>query len=425
MKTNVHCPSKSLTVFLLAINGCASWATGFRSPDEDAFATARGEAFVATADNPSAVYYNPAGITQLDGSNFRGGLYGIYLDPSFQPFGSDATYDNRDNLHAVPQLYYTYSSKNCPLSFGVGMFAPYGLGLRWPQDTGFRTISTKSSLMYMSLNPVIAYKVLPTLSVAAGFTLNYAQILLRQGLVWPSQDFDNFRFRGNGWAPGYNLGVMWQPVEMFSFGASLRSQTSIALDGHTDYYNSQTFSAPGLTVPAFPSQRASASANMNFPLIAIGGVSFRPTKKWNFEFDVDYANWNSMQTVTIRQSSGFGALIPQNIPVVLNWQDSYYYELGGTRYLDGGWRVSAGYIYNENSVPDAHYTPAVADLTRHFFSVGLGRTVGKWDFDVAYQFGYGPTQDVTGSAPSAIGQTADGRYSFISHAVAVSVGLSF
>jgi long-chain fatty acid transport protein len=50
-------------------------ATGIRLPDQDAFATARGEAFVATADNPSAIYYNPAGLTQLEGQDLRGGVY--------------------------------------------------------------------------------------------------------------------------------------------------------------------------------------------------------------------------------------------------------------------------------------------------------------------------------------------------------------
>ena len=65
-------------------------ANGFRLADQDAFATARGEAFVATADNPSAIYYNPAGIAQLKGNNLRGGVYGIYLDPSFTP-PSDAS----------------------------------------------------------------------------------------------------------------------------------------------------------------------------------------------------------------------------------------------------------------------------------------------------------------------------------------------
>ena len=100
-------------------------------------------------------------------------------------------------------------------------------------------------------------------------------------------------------------------------------------------------------------------------------------------------------------------------------------QLGVTRYFDNGWHVSAGYIFNQNSVPSAHYNPLVADEDRHFFSVGVGRKGKQFDFDVAYQFGYGPDRTVSGSAPSAGGQTADGTYSFISHAVSVSVGWHF
>src|SRR5688500_17253838 len=43
----------------------SAFALGIRIADQDARATARGNAFTATADNPSAIYYNPAGITQL------------------------------------------------------------------------------------------------------------------------------------------------------------------------------------------------------------------------------------------------------------------------------------------------------------------------------------------------------------------------
>jgi hypothetical protein len=58
-------------------------------------------------------------------------------------------------------------------------------------------------------------------------------------------------------------------------------------------------------------------------------------------------------------------------------------------------------------------------------SVGTGFRGKRFDFDVAYQFGYGPTRTVTGSAPSAAGQTADGNYEFFSHAIAVSVEAHF
>ena len=90
-----------------------------------------------------------------------------------------------------------------------------------------------------------------------------------------------------------------------------------------------------------------------------------------------------------------------------------------------GWHVSAGYIFNENSIPDSHYTPLVTDLDKHFFSIGAGFKGKRFDFDLAYQFGYGPTHTVSGSAPSLAGQTADGKYEFISHAIEASVGWHF
>ena len=77
------------------------------------------------------------------------------------------------------------------------------------------------------------------------------------------------------------------------------------------------------------------------------------------------------------------------------------YEFGVTRYFDDGWHVSAGYVYNQNSVPDAYYSPLAADMNRHFFSLGAGRKGKRFDFDVTYQFGYGPARTVIGSTPSS------------------------
>ena len=119
-----------LTLMVSGVWAVKVSANGFLLPDQDAFATARGEAFVATADNPSAIYYNPAGITQLEGNELRGGLYGIYLDSSFSPPSTASnhghTYDNHDNYAAVPQIFYTYTPTNMPLSFGLGGYAPFG-----------------------------------------------------------------------------------------------------------------------------------------------------------------------------------------------------------------------------------------------------------------------------------------------------------
>ena len=72
--------SRLLPIILWGVSVLNVSANGFGLASQDAFASARGEAFVATANNASAIYYNPAGITQLQGNNVRGGVYGIYLN---------------------------------------------------------------------------------------------------------------------------------------------------------------------------------------------------------------------------------------------------------------------------------------------------------------------------------------------------------
>jgi long-chain fatty acid transport protein len=400
-------------------------ATGIDVPDQDAFAVARGMAFVATADNPSAIYYNPAGITQLEGNNIRGGVFGVYLDPTFQS-SSGQTYHNQESLHFIPQIFYTYSAEKLPLSFGLGVYTPFGLSSGWPEDTGFRTIGTKGTISTWTINPVVAWRILTNLSIGAGLTVGYANVDLQQGLAWPAFSFDQLRIKGDGWDVGYNLGLLWKPIEQVSLGIGFRSPTSANVQGSSEYYNTVTLPLPdGGAVPAFPRQSVSASANFPFPLKAMCGISYRPTPKWNIEFDADFTDWNEYNTVMIHQARPFPPLLPMNIPLTLDWQSSWYFEFGVTRYLGKGWSVSAGYIYNQNSVPDAHYNPLVADLDRHFVSVGTGWRGKHFNFDVAYQFGYGPGQTVAGSGPSATGQTADGRYGFISNAVMLSLGYHF
>ena len=247
-------------------------ANGFRLADQDAFATARGEAFVATADNPSAIYYNPAGITQLEGNNLRSGIYGIYLNPSFNPTNGAAnsgnTYHSSDNLAAVPQFFYTYTPKDFPLSFGLGVYAPYGGSISWPDDTGFRTVAMQGKLTYLTINPVMAVKMLPSLSLGAGLMVNYVNMDLEQGLSPFAQPLANyFKFDGDGWSVGYNLGLRWQPIDQISIGATFRSTATVTLGGYTEFEEQ----------PLVQTTRLPAHTAFTFPLTVVCGLSYRPT----------------------------------------------------------------------------------------------------------------------------------------------------
>lgn len=415
-----------IVALLIASTG-GVFANGMRLVSQDAFAASRGEAFVATADNPSAIYYNPAGITQLEGSQLRFGANLLYYDPTFQPPAgqpnSTNTYHINRRAAAAPQLYFTHSRESSPITAGVGVYAPYGGAVEWSQDTGFRTVGIEGELLYLRVNPVIAYKVTPTLSVAGGVLLDYSELKQRQGIRPPYQPFNNyFQFEGEGWNAGWNLGVLWQASEKLSFGATFRSTTRIHYRGDTEVL------VQPVTDPAFTT---GGDLTYDFPMTAVLGLSYRPTPKWNIEFNVDYTDWSSFDTLTLYQDQQPPSGVQQVIPVNLQWDASWMFALGVTHYFGDGWHVSGGYLFNQNSVPDDYYSPLVADLDRHFFSLGTGYRGDRWTFDIAYQLGYGPPHTVSGSQapsrPSQIfgNQNGDGTYDWISHAILISVGRKF
>jgi long-chain fatty acid transport protein len=384
------------------------WALGIRIADQDPFATARGNAFAATADNPSAIYYNPAGLTQLEGHHLRIGGYSIALKSEFtSPAG--AQFSTKGRVEFAPQFYYAYGMKAQPLAFGVGLYAPYGLALEWPDNTVFGPVFGK--MTYLSLNPVAAWQVHPTLSLAAGVTLNYGDTEIRQQAITGAPGSLN-RFQGEDVDAGFNLGLLWQPMKPHSIGVNYRSPTT------------QNFSGSSTTTGAGPTVSGAASARIPFPRHIVFGYSFRPTPDWNLEFNADWTEWSRLTTVNFVQPGG-------TFPAPFNWRSSWFYEFGLTRRFEGGWRASAGYIYSENSVPDANFSPLVPDSDRHIFSLGVGRQQPRVSWDVAYQLGWGPSRTVAGNTlafPLAIpppSATANGSYTFLSHAVTAAVALRF
>ena len=404
-------------------------ANGFGLPDQDAFATGRGEAFVATADNPSAIYYNPAGISQLNGDNLRGGFYGIYYNPSYSPpagaVNGGNIYHSSYNLAAIPQLFYTHTFTNTILTAGLGVYAPFGGNIDWPQNSDLTTAGTQGKLTYLSISPVVGLKLAPGLSIGGGVNVNDVKMEFEQGLVYPSsaRNINFYHFSGSGWSVGYNLGALWKPIDQISLGLTFRSAATVDLGGHAEFEESSA----GVGDSTLPAQM-----DMTFPIVAVFGVSYRPTPKWNLEFDANYTDWASFGTETINQNGNFTLIASQNVPVTFDWQASWMYELGVTRYFSKGWHVSAGYAFNQNSVPDTYYTPLAVDMDRHFFSIGIGRDSKWFDCDLAYQFGYGPSRTVTGSNPStplggaaAPPNVADGKYRFISNALILTLGIHF
>lgn len=376
-------------------------ASGTRVGFKDAFATARGNAFVATADNPSALYYNPAGITQLEGLQFSGNLYQVAVSSDYT--GPAGTASMNDDSLSVPAVYLTWNPGDAPWAYGFAVYAPFGLETEWANSSPLRTFALKNEQRYLTYNFTGAWQVSPELSLGGSITYNQVETDLNRalGIFGPT---DLFRFEGEGDAVGVNLGLLWKINERHQVGVSYSYRTKVKLKGTSS------------TIPLIPSE--TAEATFEFPEVLIVGWSFRPTPEWNLEVNLDWTNWDRLKTVTIQKASGA-------TPLAFNWESGLFYELGVTRYLSNGFNVSAGYTFTENSTPDATYTPAVPDSDRHFFALGAGYRGKNFSADLAWQYADGGTRRVTGSPPSLIGATADGSYDNSLNAVSLSLGYKF
>jgi long-chain fatty acid transport protein len=368
------------------------FALGDTLPDQDAFATARGNAFVATADDNAAVFYNPAGISQLDGTMFSIGAYGIDYGSTYH--GAAGEISSKNQLGVLPQVF---SSMTLPynFTFGLGTYSPYGLRMEWPDNSALALAGQTGEIDYVTLNPVLAYKINSNLSIAIGPTLSYseADFKLNPGFI--------NHFRGRDTDAGFDAGVLWHPWAEHSFGVTYRSAQDMNYNGHAT-----------ALVPPFTANTL-ATANFHFPQTLALGYSFRPTTNWNFEVDADWSDWSSFRTVTINPQ-------PENFQ--FDWHPSWMFDFGGTRYLNKGWRVSAGFMYVMDTVPDNTFNPLIPDSDRYIFSVGVGKTYDKFRWDVAYQFLWGPSRTVSndGSFP-----VANGSYEFIGNAISINFGYRF
>lgn len=388
-------------------------AVGFRMPNQDPLGIARGNAFVATADNPAAIYYNPAGITQLEGHHLSTGLYFISTDVDFTSVAS-TTGSTETDVQAVPQLHYVYSPPESPLSFGLGIYAPYGLGIDWGENSPLATLGREAMLAYATVNPVVAYQVNDSLSISGGLTLNYSHCSLEQSLypVGTPGGRGNFKFSGDDFQVGFNAGLLWQPHEQWSFGISYRSETNMDYSGDSEVKDHIGLAGGNATSD-------STSVGLTFPQYVDFGISYRPTPEWNFEVNMDWTDFDPVNT-PIMAGTPLG-----NVPFPLEYESSWMYEFGVTRYLDDGYWVSAGYIYSENSVPDTTLNPLNPDSDLHLGSIGFGKRGDIWSWALGYHFAYNGGRTISGNAPNTAGESTNGKFDTLNHAVNFTVRRSF
>jgi len=357
----------------------------------------------ASAEDASTVFFNPAGMTLLDGQQVVAGLHLIKPSTKFTDNGSSAGGGNGGDagkLGLIPNVYYVADIGN-DMKFGLGIGVPFGLSTEYNDDWQGRYQAVTSSVEAININPSLAFKVNPQWSVGLGANIQYFKAELTSavdfssvclgtlppatcatsGLTTPQNPAtDGFAdITGSSWGFGYNLGVLFSPNEATRIGLAYRSQVKQSLDGDADFTSPAGTTLPALLAPAFADTDISGKIDLPSTLSLSLFHQFNDT--WTLLADFTRTGWSSYQELRIEYDSGRPPSVEEN-----EWKDNNRYSIGVNFTPNQTWIYRAGVAYDETAVPSAELRSArIPGNDRTWLAVGLGYQVSKnLTFDVGY-----------------------------------------
>lgn len=369
----------TILVFVTAWPGLAS-ADGFRLPYQSAVAAGQAMAYAAQADDPSALYYNPAGMTQLRGVqgslgvSFVGGNIHYTSPDGFKSSGDlskDFASPPPTNLYLTAHLQDLGVSSLGPLTIGLGLTTPYGLISRYPDSTPYSPVATRAKLPMLDIKPTLAYRFSDWLSIGLGADIyTFASFLGAGGLELQTQvpGLGKTQLSADGAMAGFNASVLltpWANVDgkpRLNLGFVYRSGGNFPLEG--DYKINRATVAKVRTA-------------LELPDVYTAAIAWWPVRdqkhEWKLEYDMDFVNWNNFHSLDLRFSNGTSASTPEN------WKSAQSIDVGTEfKWLNPdflpGWNVAlrAGYNRTDTPIPNQTYTPAIPENRWNMLAVGLG-----------------------------------------------------
>lgn len=392
-----------------------SFGAGFALYEGSASGNAMGGAMIGRAEDPSQLFYNPAGITELPGFQMMGGA--TFIAPSTSVVTNagtpvERTTGSKSNIWVPPHLYATYQV-NDRLWAGLGVFSPFGLGTEFPRGWPGTFNSYRAYIESTTINPTVAFKVTDKLSLAVGFEAMYFDLDLRQTLpIAPL--FPDMVLKGDTWGYGFNVGARYKFCNWLAAGVTYRSEVTQDIGGKTIF----TAQIPGLLT------NTGAKGSITLPDSVGFGLTFYPTDRFSFEVGGIWTHWSDFDQLKIELET------PQVIGKTLispkKWNDTIRVQVGG-QYKTTDWLdLRAGYVYDQEPVNDQYVDLLVPANDRHLFSVGPGLHFGKWSLDLSYTYLIITDRNVTESktlAPLGIlpAQFKDGE----AHLIGITAGYKF
>lgn len=340
----------------------AALAGGYAIPPQTAKALGLANAVTAGVDDPSAVYANPAALTEVKGNQMMGGLNYIHTLSSVTNGGRRS-----DNVHDdsfIPTFFGNYHIPTTDFTAGIGLYAPFGLATSYDEDEFTRYGAIRSELKTLYLTPAMAWRANPSLSIGGGLSFVHSSALFSRAL-----------FSGAGVADGrlrltdtddtftFNLGVLFKPNESLKFGFSYRGRADL---------NFNTGNVKVTDSTGAISTARSKGTNIPLPPVISAGMQWNISPKWKTEFVYDYTRWSEFPHLKasfnpVLLGGALGGLFIQEL-----WKNTNTFRLGTSYLLSETVELRGGVILDETPIPGRTLGPSIPGADLLALNGGIG-----------------------------------------------------
>ncbi len=357
-----------LVVMLLLVSFAPAHSGG---PVYGARAGGMGSAGSAVSEDGSAMAFNQAGLTRVRGLQMYVGGVGVL--PSTVYGNKDGEAERTDSrIFLNPFLYVSDDLGLQDVVFGVGFFSPFGIKGRFWDDTGATRYASASETFYTYLiNPTVAWKVTPWLSLGAGPNVQIVKTVSRKMIdqsAFLSEDAEE-RMNAKGHGYGYSLGILVSPLSQWSLGLSYRSKVPVGMDGSARLSG---ISEPNST--AFGGSAFRTDLNTKIPLPQTGtlGIGWRPSPRLTVAFDFSWEDWSRYR----EQEIDYIIEVPDagfiDETVEKDWKDARTLSLGFEYTITREFSARLGYMFANNQVPEKSLSPGAPETNQQSVAAGLG-----------------------------------------------------
>jgi long-chain fatty acid transport protein len=368
----------------IVLKGKDAIAGGYALPQQTARGVSISNALTAGVKDPSAVYYNPAALGEIEGDNLL--INGSYVNivNSVENQGRKARNKHDDNFLAT--LFANYHIPGTDFTLGVGTYTPFGLSTTYDRDfTRFATQQTELRTTYVT--PAFSWHPSKYFSLGGGVSFVHASglfsralcldFLFLDGCVTPGGPFEGrMRVTDTANTYTYNLGLLVKPHNNWKFGLSYRARTDLRFDD-ADVKLQGNFS------------RTKTKANIRplaLPPVINAGVFWQINPSWGAEFVYEYTRWSEFARLQASFSPApdfLGVTLP-GFSLPQDWKNTSTLRLGSYYTVNKNWEIRGGVAVEESPIPNRTLNPGIPGADLLLLSGGVGYKWQSFTFDVGY-----------------------------------------